>query len=162
MNNVHLYSATFENTTFKRSSICQKVPALPSACMEVSILSYWFAGDSSKIGEEIDATADILAHINEKRKNPSLADIDSILGGVKSNPDDNSVISGTALKVLFLNELSENFTKDAHSAWEQQFLYYINNLTVSLIQNQKSQCSTSFFAASLPAKNSAICNQKLW
>lgn len=113
--------------------------------MEVSILSYWFAGDSSKIGEEIDATADILAHINEKRKNPSLADIDSILGGVKSNPDDNSVISGTALKVLFLNELSENFTKDAHSAWEQQFLYYINNLTVSLIQNQKSQCLTWIF-----------------
>ena len=128
------FSATYQNTTFKRSSICQKVPSMPLACMDVSILSYWFnisLGGTSQIGQNIESTVDILAHINEKKKNPTLGDIDSILGGVTANPYNNDIISGTALKVIMLNELSENFTKEAHNAWEQEFLYYINSLTVS-------------------------------
>ena len=129
--------------TVKQSDLCQEVPCPKTIispeekkqCIEISILGYFvnFADPCNNEATEanINGTDEdkIIDQINIKTI-PQL-DIDTLVGGKVM--ENGKIVSGTALRVTLLNDYVEPFSEEYyHNEWELRYLWYINNLTVSL------------------------------
>ena len=52
-------------------------------------------------------------------------------GGIKKNSD-GKITEGSALIGLILHEVSDDFNETTNKDWEQEYLNYITNLSVSI------------------------------
>ena len=125
-----------------QSDLCQTVPC-PSPpgsqtqkCLEISVLGYFVDFGNPCNNDKTEATIDenndseLIDLLNKNAEKIEQLDIDTIIGGKKTQ--DGKITQGTALRVTLLNDYN-TFTKEYyHDEWEQHFLWYINNRTVSL------------------------------
>ena len=120
-----------------QSKICQTTPCGNGVekCIEISILGYFVnftdpcndEATEKNVNDLLESQVIPMINAKVKLQIPGL-EISNILGGIVS--DNDQIKSGSALRVTLLNELSEPFTEEYyHEEWEQQFLWYINNLT---------------------------------
>lgn len=123
--------------TVKQSDLCQEITCEDGKkqCLEISILGYFVTDDDACNNEATEAKINgteedkIIFEINNKTI-PQL-DIDTLVGGKVM--ENGKIVSGTALKVTLLNDYVEPFSEEYyHNEWELRYLWYINNITVSL------------------------------
>ena len=75
--------------------------------------------DESKLIDTILAKAEIIEQL----------DIDTLIGG--QTTQDGKITKGTALRVTLINDYNTITEEYFHNEWEQYYLWYINNITVS-------------------------------
>ena len=121
-----------------QSDLCQKIPCpggQTQQCLEISVLGYFVdladpcnndktevivnQMDESKLIDTILAKAEIIEQL----------DIDTLIGG--QTTQDGKITKGTALRVTLINDYNTITEEYFHNEWEQHYLWYINNITVS-------------------------------
>ena len=114
----------------KHTSICTKNLPCMTSCMEFTILRLW--------GCDLDATkSTIEAFDNDNAMIEAMNslitknfDVDTVLG--QNVKDENGkVTSATAIKVSLINDVTEEYDQEFHKGWEQEFIWYLGNVTVS-------------------------------
>ena len=115
----------------KHTAICTGSKS-PCSCIEFTILTLWDkCGDMNVIKSKIEAFDNDNAMIDDMNslitKN---VDVDTMLGeNVKDK--NGKVISATAIKVGLINDVTEEYDNEFHQGWEQEFIWYLGNVTVS-------------------------------
>ena len=102
-----------------------------TSCAEDTILSLW--------GCDMDATKSIIEAFDNDNAmveamnsliNQRKIDVDTKLG--QNVKDENGkVTSATAIKVSLFNDVTEEYDNEFHKGWEQEFIWYLGNVTVS-------------------------------
>ena len=125
-----------------QSDLCQTVPcpgppgSQTQKCLEISVLGYFVDFTDPCNNDKTEATIDenndseLIDLLNKNAEKIEQLDIDTIIGGKKTQ--DGKITQGTALRVTLLNDYNTFTEEYYHDEWEQHFLWYINNRTVSL------------------------------
>ena len=115
----------------KHTAICARFPPCMNSCQEDTILRLWGC-DINVTKATIEGYANdnaMIEAMNSLIKEKEI-DVDTKLG--QNVKDENGkVISATAIKVGLINDVKEEYDNDFHQGWEQEFIWYLGNVTVS-------------------------------
>ena len=125
-----------DSTEVFHTDLCQKNPPC-NQCVDVSILYFWSDVtncDETLVDKKLSnlTDTDLINDLNTAIETyPPQVDVSLVLGG-KKNDSDGKILNGTALAAIFVHKYSG--IMENHMEWEQEFLNFVNNLDVRILQ----------------------------
>ena len=87
----------------------------------------------SDIGVFADDAA-LLADLNSKLSSSNM-DVIEYLGGIDKDNSTGLITKATAIKVTFINEVSDEYPKEKHEEWEAAYAKFLNHVRCALCIN---------------------------
>ena len=77
--------------------------------------------------DTFQSDAELISDLNQKLSTPigKFIDVDAYLGELKK--DNGKIKSATAIKVTYINNVSDIYPNKIHKMWEQEYLDYFQN-----------------------------------
>ena len=87
----------------------------------------------SDIGVFADDAA-LLADLNSKLSSSNM-DVIEYLGGIDKDNSTGLITKATAIKVTFINKVSDEYPKEKHEEWEEAYARFLNHVRFALCIN---------------------------
>ena len=123
------------------ADLCKKSDQCENLCAELTILNLWINDpdnncDLDSVSSVIEGFADdaaLLADLNSKLISyPYNMDVIEYLGGIEKHNSTGAITKATALKVTFINAVSDEYPDEKHEEWEQGYSKFLNNVRYKL------------------------------
>ena len=77
--------------------------------------------------DTFQSDAELISDLNQRLSTPigKFIDVDAYLGELKK--DNGEIKSATAIKVTYINNVSDIYPEEIHKMWEQEYLDYFQN-----------------------------------
>ena len=84
----------------------------------------------SDIGVLADDAA-LLADLNSKLSSSNM-DVIEYLGGIEKDNSTGLITKATAIKVTFINKVSDEYPKEKHEEWEEAYARFLNHVRCAI------------------------------
>ena len=113
------------------TDLCLKQKSCADSCTELTILNLWFHNgcDLDLVISDIDGFEDdaaLVADLNSKLAASNM-NVNEYLGGIEKDAN-GKITNATAIKVTFINAVSDEHPVDTHHIWEKAYLDYIQGV----------------------------------
>ena len=133
------YNYSQGSTTIHHTDLCKKSDRCENLCAELTILNLWIPDnncDLDKVSSVIKGFPDdaaLLADLNSKLiSDPYNMDVIEYLGGIEKHNSTGLITKATAIKVTFINKVSDEYPKEKHEEWEEGYSKFLNNVRYKL------------------------------
>ena len=81
-----------------------------------------------QIIDDFQTDAELINDLNQRLSTPigKFIDVDAYLGELKKDSN-GKIKSATAIKVTYMNNVSDIYPEETHKMWEQEYLDYFQN-----------------------------------
>ena len=130
------YNYSQGSTTIHHTDLCKKSDRCENLCAELTILNLWIHHNNTcdldvvwSVIEGFENDSALLADLNSKLISyPYNMDVIEYLGGIEKHNSTGLITKATAIKVTFINKVSDEYPKEKHEEWEEGYSKFLNNV----------------------------------